>query len=144
MEQLKEFIVKAGTDKELIAKREALGEKINQPDELVKLAAEFGFSITVEDIEQYKADFVKFAETRELSEDQLETVAGGGSANRYDPKTCKNMTTTKYECVGFLQLCWCDHLRVKELEETIIPFYYYSCAMHAFPPYLGDFFGGPL
>ena len=83
----------------------------------------------------------------EISEEQLDGVAGGATWNRYDPKTCKNMTRTKYECVGLARRNWCDHYREKCIEESssvdkrklII-----SCAKGAYPEYIGKMNGDPV
>ena len=75
MEELRAFIEKIGLDNELKAKVEALGEKANQPDEVITLAAEYGFTVTIEDCEQELAK----TESGELDEEELKAIAGGGS-----------------------------------------------------------------
>ena len=83
----------------------------------------------------------------ELNEEQLDAVAGGGPTwNRYDPKTCKNMKRTKYECVGLLSKNWCDHYRMTTHYYDIAPhntLYKMSCAKGAYPEYIGDVAGNP-
>ena len=71
MEQLNALIEKAKTDNELKEKINALGSKGAGDDEIVALAAEYGFTITVEQMEEMRKQ-------KELSEEQLEDVAGGG------------------------------------------------------------------
>ena len=45
-----------------------------------------------------------------VTENDLEQVVGGGATeNRYDPNVCPTLKRTRYECVGFLSGCWCDH-----------------------------------
>ena len=51
MEQIKLFIEKAKTENELMAKLDALGAKGAGADEVVVLAAEYGFTVTKEDME---------------------------------------------------------------------------------------------
>ena len=70
MEQLKAFIEKAESDKELMDKLGALGEKNAGADDVVVLAAEYGFTVTAEEVDEARAN-------SELSEEQLEEVAGG-------------------------------------------------------------------
>jgi len=70
MEQLKAFIEKAVSDKELMDKLGALGEKGAAADEVVALAADYGFTVTAEEVDEARA-------YNELSEEQLEEVAGG-------------------------------------------------------------------
>ena len=84
--------------------------------------------------------------SEELNEEQLDAVAGGGPTwNRYDPKTCKNMKRTKYECVGFLKQNWCDHYRNKYIEGSSGKAEYrISCAKGAYPDYTGDVTGKPV
>ena len=147
MEQLKALIEKAKSDEELMAKLDALGAKDAGDDEIIALAKEYGFTVTAEDIDQVKNESAGSTD-KELTEEELEAVAGGGSENRYDPNTCKNMTKRKYECFGFLGLCWCDHYR-KELcrkpdharPRTWI--YYHKCVMEAYRTYKGYSDGVP-
>jgi len=147
MEQLISFIEKAQSDKELMAKLDVLGEKDAGTDEIIALAKENGFTITADEIEKLKSE--NTADSAELKEDELETVAGGGSQNRYDPKSCKNMYRTKYNCVGFLSACWCDHYRKecildpKKGKYSMTKRYWHSCTMNAFSKYKGDSDGRP-
>ena len=70
MEQLKAFMEKAQSDSELVAKLEALGIKGAGVDDYIALAAEYGFSITAEELEEASKHV-------ELSEEELDNVAGG-------------------------------------------------------------------
>ena len=83
----------------------------------------------------------KDIQSEAVKEEDLEAVAGGRPTwNRYDPKTCKNMTRTKYECVGLLSAAWCDHYRGKDLGNNRKRI---SCAKGAFPEYIGYSNGDP-
>jgi len=72
MEQLKAFIEKAKSDNELTEKLNRFGEKGAGADEYIKIAAEYGFTITED-------EFEKANKANELSEEQLEDIAGGTS-----------------------------------------------------------------
>jgi len=143
MEQLKAFLEKARTDEELSEKIEALGEKAGNPDEIITLAAECGFTITAEEIEQLKSGNVNRTGSSEIAEEDLETIAGGNSKNRYDPNTCKNMTKIKDDCRGFLGLKWCDHYRQEAISyDQYGPIAWkHECVMDAFPNYKSYFHG---
>jgi len=133
MEQLKAFLEKAGTDSELSGKLDELGEDINKPETIIAFAAEHGFTITVEEIEDLKSK----KEKSELNEEELEAVAGGGwSVNRYCKEWCKNLKSNRIACRHpFLP---CDHFnRVWERSEWKgINYYWYSCNKNAFPKFL--------
>jgi len=141
MSQLIAFIEKAKSDKDLMAKLDALGENAGA-DEIIKLAKEYSFTVTEEEIEKQKSSEDS---SGELSEDELESVAGGGSANRYNPDVCKDLPKTRFECVGFMSLCWCDHHR--RTHDPISPGwgtkarYFHTCVMGAYS-YRGDKEGG--
>ena len=148
MEQLKAFIEKARSDKELMAKLDALGENNAETDKIITLAKESGFTITADEIVKLKNE--NTAESAELREDELEAVAGGGpTQNRYDSKSCKNMTRTKYNCVGFLSACWCDHYRRDYIEgsqkghASATKRFWHSCTKEAYPKYKADCDGHP-
>ena len=136
MEQIKVFIEKIGSDNELKAKVEALGEKAENTDEIITLAAQNGFTITADEITAFKNGNT----FGELTEEDLGAVSGGNSKNRYD-STCKNMTKIKSDCVGFLWLRWCDHYR-KELDKRSDVLggdrYIHKCTKGAFPDYRGN------
>ena len=142
MEQINALIEKAKSDKELMDKLDALGEKDAGNDEIITLAKEYGFTVTAEEIEKIKSEG---STTGEIKEEELEAVAGGWSENRYDPKTCKNITRKKYDCEGFLNWRWCDHFRKEyisgELEHEKS---WYSCVKGAFPRYKGNRKGEPI
>lgn len=68
-ENLRAFLKEAEENEELKAKlKELTGEET--PEQLFKLAEEYGFTLT-------KADFAP-ADVREVSDSELEAVAGGG------------------------------------------------------------------
>jgi len=84
MDQMQSFIEKAKNDSVLMDKLsefDAACANGAEPDEIVTLAAEYGFAITKEDYRQAvkaaKAG-AKARETVELKEEDLEAVAGGG------------------------------------------------------------------
>jgi len=142
MNQIKALIEKAQSDKDLMAKLDALGEKDAGADEVISLAKEYGFTVTTDEIEKMNTGG---EELGELTEDELEAVAGGWSENRYD-STCKNMTRTKYNCVGFLAQCWCDHYRRERLPGPIEGMnvrFWHSCEMEAYKGYRGNNIGDP-
>jgi len=70
MEQLRAFIEKIESDNELKAKVEVFVEKANQPDEIITIAAEYGFIITADDLDN-------FSKHKELNKEELEEVVGG-------------------------------------------------------------------
>ena len=89
----------------------------------------------------------KDIQSEEINEEQLDAVAGGATWNRYDPKTCKNMKRTKYECVGLFAMNWCDHYREKYAGTCSVNgnmTYRISCAMGAYPEYIGYKEGHPV
>lgn len=73
MEQLNAFIEKAKSEKELADKLSELDPKGAKAEEYVALAAEYGFTITAEEIEKHR-------KRAELSEEELEGVVGGEAA----------------------------------------------------------------
>ena len=137
MEQLKAFLEKAGADSELTVKLEALNESANVSEQLIAIAAEFGFTITAAEIEEAKS----LTKKNELDEEQLETVAGGtedstaGTVNRYCPIWCKDRTTHRNAC--YFPVLWCDHYRYSfNREDTQYRYYDVSCVKCAYPPYI--------
>ena len=113
MEQIKAFIEKVKSDNALMAKLDALSAKNASTDDVIKLAAECGFTFSKEDYEQSKNCGENCTRCGELSVEDLDTVSGGNSQNRYDPNVCPNLTRTRYECVGFMSWCYCDHYRME-------------------------------
>jgi len=146
MEQIKALIEKAESDNELMAKLDELGNKDAGADEIINLAKEYGFTVTADDSEQLKNESIKAAETEEIKEEDLEAVAGGGgpTVNRYNPKTCVNLTRNKYDCKGFMGIAWCDHYRrtITKNKGGVIEGWH-SCAMDAFGRYYGNLDGEP-
>jgi len=135
MEQLKAFLEKAGADSELTIKLEELGEGTENSDEFIAIAAEYGFIVTTNDINEVKSELKK----TEISEDQLESVAGGSgwSVNRYCREWCKNRTTMRLACQN--PFLWCDHLRYDYLkEEGSFRYFRCECVMKAFPTYINE------
>ena len=148
MEQIKAFIEKAKTDSELMAKLDALGRKgAEGVDEVVSLAAKYGFSVTKEDMEAARRG--NCPHHGELSEEDLDVVSGGSdkllTQNRYDPNVCPNLTRTRYECVGFMRILYCDHYKYSDAGKTHSGWAIFShaCAMGAFN-YEGYEFGEPI
>jgi len=144
MEQLKSFLEKAGADSELMVKLEKLHESANVSEELIAIAAEFGFTITVEEIE----DAESLTKKNELDEEKLEAVAGGtggvaqsegiegATVNRYCPIWCKDLKEKRRAC--YFPILWCDHFRRKfKNSDAHYVYYWYSCAMDAYPTYVG-------
>ena len=78
MEQLVLFIKRASSDEEIKAKIDALGDRKNDADAIISIAAEYGFVFTAEDFNQRMTN-------TELNEEELEAVAGGGG----DVFSCK-------------------------------------------------------
>jgi len=136
MEQIKAFIEKANTDSELMAKLDALGAKNADAENVIALAAEYGFTFSKEDYEKMSGCGRKCARCGELSEEELGAVSGGWDGNRYDPNVCKpSLGRTRYECVGLLKLAWCDHYHMELCYPEPDPnkrVYAHSCAKGAF------------
>jgi len=133
MEQLKAFLEKAGADSELTIKLEELGDGIEKSDEFIAIAAVHGFTVTVKDIEEIKSE----AEKKEISEEQLEAVAGGTgwTVDRYCKEWCKNLTTSRIACQH--PILPCDHFRsVLDGRDSKYDYFMHSCTKRAFPKYL--------
>jgi hypothetical protein len=90
-------------------------------------------------------------QSAELTEAQLDGVAGGATQNRWNPDECRKYGRTAYNCVGFLAGCWCDYyskdfLRYGHISSTqrhtLKEVYRHKCAMGAFN-YEGDGGGTP-
>jgi len=85
MNDLHAMFDKAKNDKEFEAKLSALGESGAAADEVIAFAAEHGFTITEDELNPCGGDCT------ELSEDDLETVAGGEGSGLlkcyFTPKT---------------------------------------------------------
>ena len=141
MNQMQAFIDKARSDSALMAKLDALGASGAEASEVVALAAEYGFTVTAEDIRQAAA--ACSCRTGELTEAELDAVAGGATQNRYNPDVCGKYTKVEYECVGFLARCWCDHHRGNLTTERVGQYYRYTCAMGRYD-YIGDMTGDPV
>ena len=109
MEQMNLFISKVQSDNELRAKLDALACQNPDVGKIIELASEYGFSITEEDYIQARKVAEQPAESGELSESDLDFVAGGATQNRYDPQICSQYQEAHYNCVGFFSSCWCDH-----------------------------------
>jgi len=146
MSQIKAFFEKAMSDDDLMAKLKELGEKDAQDEEIIALAAGFGFTITKADIEKMKNPTTEFGK---LNEEDLEKVAGGATKNRWNPNVCPKLTRTRYECVGFLHSNWCDHYRMTDAGVSLHPSglvhvskYNHICMMGVFN-YRGKYCGEP-
>jgi len=137
MSQMKAFFDKAMSDKDLMAKLDELGRRNAEDEELISLAAENSFFLTKKDIEKFIAQASK---SRELSEEDLENVAGGeGSRNRWDRNRCMSHGRTMYECVGFLGMFWCDYYRrtntgriIEGVGNVPVTIYNHYCTLGAF------------
>ena len=139
MEQMKLLIEKAKSDEALMAKLDALGAKGAGAEEIVALAAEYGFTITKEGYESELAS-ARAPKTEELSEEDLEAVAGGrDTQNRFDAAVCKNIIEVQYRCVGFLEMVWCDHYRRESAGHNKLR---HTCVMGRFDYEQGVHWGG--
>lgn len=69
-ENLKKFLEEASKNEELRAKLEALTDKSSVEEKAIEIAKEYGFTLSAEDF--------KTAEAYDLSQDELNQVAGGG------------------------------------------------------------------
>jgi len=158
MEQLKLFLERANQDNELAEKLTALGGAFDN-DSVIALAAEHGFTVTAEDIKQFKKSGCNGCGGNKLNEEELNKVAGGGfgvdgpeghsTKNRYNPEVCKGLTSVRSDasCNGnnFLFFgVWCDHYRrAKYGAHTGNPYWAHECVMGAFPRYHGSEYAKP-
>jgi len=110
MNQFQEFINKAFENEELMEKVNELSMREPTDEEVIALAAEYGFTITADDLEQQKDRTCSACESGKLEEEDLETVAGGtAGSDRWNPDICmKPPGGLRYECVGFLGYFWCS------------------------------------
>ena len=137
MGQMQAFIEKARTDSALMAKLNAPGNGEEASEKVIAIAAEYGFAVTAEDYRQ-ATEMARTQKTGELSEEELEAAAGGGSdglltENRYDPVECAKIKQLEYRCVGFLALFCCDHYRRKQVKDG--DYYWidlHTCGMGSF------------
>ena len=127
MEQMQAFIEKAKSDNALMAKLDELGAAGASAEEIVALAAEHGFSITVEDYQS-----AGMPKSGELAEEDLDVVSGGGTQDRWDPKECCHIYGVAYRCVGFLTWCWCDHFSRTLIDSVRNGNYQVKCGMGRF------------
>ena len=67
-----------------------------------------------------------------LNEDELDTVSGGATQNRWDPKRCSQITETAYDCVGFLGATWCDHYRYEKRYGAGLIYHSHQCVRGQF------------
>ena len=135
MEQLKTFLEKANQDKELMEKLEALSNisEAEYNDTIIALAAEYGFTIATDEIEELSS----IAKPGEISEEQLEAVTGGGTRNRYCSDWCRGLTEARTACT--FPFVHCDHYRSEKIgEDRFYKYYNVSCVMGAFPTYRQD------
>ena len=107
MNQLELFIEKAKTDNELAEKINALEGAGFQDADVITLAAEYGFTVTAEDIKNKKSG--------ELGEEELENVAGGGGFDTdskcwFHPRGRSRVIdgNTWLECDGSCRILWED------------------------------------
>jgi len=118
MDNLKLFIEKAKGDEKLMTKLNEVGKDSITPGKIQELAAEYGITVPKDELD--KLCYKKFGV---LAEGDLEEVAGGDAheddfdidisgwptQDRFDPAVCPGIGRTRYECVGFLRLVYCDH-----------------------------------
>ena len=129
------MLEKAKTDMAFMDKLEELGRKNAAPEEIVALAAEYGFSITAEDLKSCNGNCTKCGE---LSSEELETVSGGKDIpqgidnDRFDPNACHAHGRTRYECVGFLQIIYCKYYSKTIIKNSFPRRYHHVCAKGAF------------
>ena len=93
MEQIKLFLEKAQSDSDLAAKLEEMRVNDAGVEEFITLAAEYGFTITKEELEQPPKV------SGEISEELLEDIAGGrtnGSNCWFKPHGTEN--NDRYSC----------------------------------------------
>ena len=149
MKALHAMLEKAKNDKDFEAKLNALGESGAAPEAVIAFAAEHGFAITEDELNSCGGDCGKCGE---LTEEDLDKVAGGvgPTKDRYDSAVCPSLTRTRYECVGFLALVWCDHYKQTKIgwvyrgnTNDIIDIYKHTCNRRGFD-YYGTSYGDPL
>ena len=149
MEKIKAFIEKAKTDSELAAKLEELAKQNADVGEVIALAAEHGFTLTQEDLGAAKCGGCQ--KPCELSEDELDKVAGGQGGiwtiNHYNADICKNLTRIRPGyCDGFSGLAFaCDHFYLLHCDFDFKQkkIFRFTCAMNGFPPYKAYLNGEP-
>ena len=141
MEQLKAFIKKANGDKELMAKLDALGASNAETEEIITVAAEYGFTFTKEDYDNFIAETQK---SGVLKEEELETATGGvfAGTDRFDPNVCPYLTRTRFECVGFLSMFNCTHYVSEVMRHLGDNHWHHRCKQGAFN-YIGTSCGIP-
>jgi predicted ribosomally synthesized peptide with nif11-like leader len=131
MEQMKQFIEKAQSDSELMSKLGVLGKRDAGSDEFAALAAEYGFTVTKEDVEAARRQ--SRPHHGELSEADLGAVSGGWTYNRWDPNECRDIKRANDRCMGPGTLfCWCDHFRRVTEVNGADRRWHHSCAMGCF------------
>ena len=112
MNQLQLFIAKAKENEKLYKKLEDLSINDASDEELIKLAADYGFIITKEELEQSRASAYTSASTK-INESELDNVVGGNgrpaTENRFDSNVCPAIKSASYRCVGLMKIVWCDH-----------------------------------
>ena len=108
MNQFQEFINKAFENEELMEKVNELSMREPTDEEVIALAAEYGFTITTDDLEQQKSRTCSGCESGKLEEEDLVSVSGGTNSDRWNPDVCMKYGHVIYECVGFLSAFWCS------------------------------------
>jgi len=146
MNQLQLFVEKAFENEELLEKVNKLSDGEPSDEEVIALAAEYGFNITSDDLEK-RIRTCSSCQSGRLEEEELEAVAGGTwnyTENRWNPAICKNHTKVHYYCVGFLEIIKCDHYREKPYNSRGENYkYYFKCVMGIYD-YIGDVYGTPI
>ena len=133
MSQMTAFIEQAKSDGELMSKLDALGAKGAGAEEVIALAAEYGFAVTKEDMEAARRQ--NCPHHGELSEAELDTISGGWTKDQYEPKFCPNLTSANdIRCRGnfILLIPPCDHFKSEKIGGATSRTFHESCAMGCF------------
>ena len=134
MSKFDAFIEKINSDEALTERAKEAGQDAGA---VAALAAELGFELTKEEVESMQAEGLE-PSFGELSEDQLDNVAGGATQNRFDSSRCWGAKKVIYECVGFLKAVHCDHYVCVPTGKTIFlnnyhqKIYVHKCNMGCF------------
>jgi len=101
VEQINLFMEKAQTDEGLAVRLKEMQVRNATVEELITLAAEHGFTVTKEDVEQPNRKV-----SGELSEEQLEEIVGGQQASGCFFRAGSGIALRKVDCRNFWR---CHH-----------------------------------
>ena len=101
MEQINLFMEKAQADKELAAKLKEMQASKATVEKFIAFAAEHGFAITKEDVEQPNRKV-----SGEISEEQLDEIVGGQQASGCFFRAGSGIVLRKVDCRNFWR---CHH-----------------------------------